>query len=313
MLQGMTSPYQQILDQYLTWAKRKDDIRAVLIVGSRARSDHPADEWADLDIITLTRDLPRYFGDPKWMDRLGEVWARTRHHTAGGEPEWLVAFRGGVDVDFVFQNAGQTAKLVSVISWIERYPLLRRLLPAKTLARIDAARGMGEATFARGYRILLDKDLVLARMAGLHGPPAPFQPPSPMEFASRVEGYWLMVERCVKKVRRGEIVVARSWMDGLYWSALLPMLEWHAHSRVGQSDTWHGGRFLEEWADPRAVAALGDVFAVYSPQGIRGALLASMDLFDWLTRETAEAWGYPCSDYSSQPLGDYLRELLISP
>jgi hypothetical protein len=29
--------------------KKTDDIRAAFIIGSRARADHPADEWSDLD------------------------------------------------------------------------------------------------------------------------------------------------------------------------------------------------------------------------------------------------------------------------
>jgi aminoglycoside 6-adenylyltransferase len=313
MLQSMTAPYQTILDQYLVWAKSREDIRAVLIVGSRARSDHPADEWADLDIITLTRDLPRYFGDPAWMAGFGEVWARTRHHTAGGEPEWLVAFRDGVDVDFVFQDARQTARHVSLFRWLARAPWLRRLLPRKTLAQIEMGRGMGAMTFGRGYRILIDKDNLLTRMVPLLGSPPPYQPPAESEFGARVEGYWLLVERCAKKIRRGEIAVARSWVDSLYWSALLPMIEWHTRaSRGALVDTWHAGRFLEEWVDPRVRAALPLIFAPYDPRAIRSALFASMELFDWLTRETAQELGYAYPDQMPRQINGYVRELLAT-
>ncbi len=75
---------------------------------------------------------------------------------------------------------------------------------------------------------------------------------------------------------------------------LLQMMEWHAHAtRSWDYDTWFQGRFLEEWADPRALAGLRDAFAHYDADDIRRALFATMDLFRWLAMETAERLGYP--------------------
>ena len=71
------------------------------------------------------------------------------------------------------------------------------------------------------------------------------------------------------------------------------MLEWHTRACVGgDCDTWDRGRFIEEWADPRARAALSDVFSRYDADDTWRALFASMDLFGWLGRETAVRLGY---------------------
>jgi aminoglycoside 6-adenylyltransferase len=71
------------------------------------------------------------------------------------------------------------------------------------------------------------------------------------------------------------------------------MLEWHARAVNGPGhDTWMRGRFLEEWADPRAVAQLPEVFAHYDRQDIARALRATMALFRRLAVETARRWGY---------------------
>jgi hypothetical protein len=64
------------------------------------------------------------------------------------------------------------------------------------------------------------------------------------------------------------------------------MLEWHAQSR-GVRDTWFRGRFLEEWADPRALRELEGAFARYDSEDVWRALIATMDLFGWVARETA--------------------------
>jgi aminoglycoside 6-adenylyltransferase len=74
---------------------------------------------------------------------------------------------------------------------------------------------------------------------------------------------------------------------------LLQMLEWHACVGKGwDHDTWDRGRFLEEWADPRAVVALREVFARYDADDTWRALFASMDLFRSLAMETATGLGY---------------------
>ncbi len=46
------------------------------------------------------------------MTEIGKVWARTRHRTAGNDPEWLVAFEGGLDADFVFSDYPKTQSVL---------------------------------------------------------------------------------------------------------------------------------------------------------------------------------------------------------
>jgi aminoglycoside 6-adenylyltransferase len=71
------------------------------------------------------------------------------------------------------------------------------------------------------------------------------------------------------------------------------MIEWHARAIHGDDyDTWHGGRFLEEWADPRLVEALGRAFARYDRDDMSCSLLATMGLFRWLATETADYFGH---------------------
>lgn len=43
--------YNRLIENLVSWAQAQDDIRAAILIGSRARSDHPADEWSDLDVL----------------------------------------------------------------------------------------------------------------------------------------------------------------------------------------------------------------------------------------------------------------------
>ena len=94
--------YEHLVTKFIDWAQTQPDIRAAIVVGSRARVDHPADEWADLDIITYTTNPERYLRQTDWMTNIGKVWASMRSRTAGGDPEWITTFENGYDIDFVF-------------------------------------------------------------------------------------------------------------------------------------------------------------------------------------------------------------------
>ena len=56
----------ELLARFLVWAQQRDDLRAALLVGSRARTDRPADAWSDFDIVLVTTDPERYVADGAW-------------------------------------------------------------------------------------------------------------------------------------------------------------------------------------------------------------------------------------------------------
>jgi predicted nucleotidyltransferase len=52
----ITAAYERLIARYVQWARNEDNIRATVVIGSRARVDHPADAWSDLDVIILVND-----------------------------------------------------------------------------------------------------------------------------------------------------------------------------------------------------------------------------------------------------------------
>jgi aminoglycoside 6-adenylyltransferase len=61
----------QLLQRILEWANSQADIRAVILVGSAARTDHPADEWSDLDLVVIAADPQIYLSTTGWLATLG--------------------------------------------------------------------------------------------------------------------------------------------------------------------------------------------------------------------------------------------------
>jgi len=232
------------------WAQGRDDVHALVLVGSRARVEVPADAWSDHDFVLVVDDVDPWLDEAGWLAELGRpVLSFVEEAAAGGLRERRVLFAEGTDADFT---------LVAL-------PQLETVL-----ARPDVA-----AVLARGFRVLVDKGV-------LPPLPAPGAPVAP-EYPALVEEFWYQAILAARKLRRGELhVAAQSCNCGLR-SLLRRALELEA--RAAGRDPWHGGRFLERWADPARRAALSQATARDDPADVARAITAACGLFDEVCEE----------------------------
>jgi aminoglycoside 6-adenylyltransferase len=277
-MDAITQAYEQVIERFVQWAAHEDDIRAAIIIGSRARvDDHPADEWADLDLMVVTKNPDRLINDSDWVAQLGVPILTFVEATAGGnEKERRVLFEGGLDVDFaIFPYAR--------MQWVLSNPL------TPELAR-DLSISLG-----RGLRMVVDKEGIFAQLEQILAnlPAQAEPPPTADEFLHNIQDFWYHALWTAKHLRRGEIWWAKGGCDWRLKHLLSQMLQWHARATQGeQHDTWFRGRFLEQWADPRAISELRAVFAHYDEADIWRALFATMEVFRWLAVETAVRYAY---------------------
>jgi aminoglycoside 6-adenylyltransferase len=299
--------YEQLTERFTKWAQTRPDIRLAFVVGSRARmEDHPADEWADLDIIICTTDPKRYLSTTEWVENIGKPWLTFLEDTGTGDlKERRVLFEGGLDVDFAIISWGVVRMLLWLLRIQSRFPRLLRLPLLQPLQHL--LRGFNDLA-NRGIRVLLDKNgmskyLVPATAEPLH-------PPARAEFLEVVNDFWYHAVWTAKHLRRGELWWAKSGCDvHLKW-LLRRMMEWHTRAMKGQDyDTWMRGRFLEEWADPRALEELPRAFAHYDKDDVWHALFATMDLFRWLSVETAERLGYSYPTFGVERATELVKDL----
>jgi hypothetical protein len=89
------------------------------------------------------------------------------------------------------------------------------------------------------------------------------------------------------------------------------MIEWHALAEHDwKHDVWFLGRFLEEWATPKAVEGLRKCFGEYDEKAVKGSLLAAIELFSSLALETAEKLGYPCPTEMNKNVTKWIRKCI---
>lgn len=266
------SSYDRLIERFVAWAKDEANIRAAVVIGSRARADHPADEWADLDLLILANDPKPLVEKDDWLGGMGTPWITFVERIPGdGGFERRVLFEGGLDVDFAPLPADEMRRMAG-----------RPLPPIMA----DIIR--------RGVRFILDKDGFETMVRAARTDPASVESPGKDEFLNLVNDFWYHTVWTAKHLRRGELWLAHSCCDMYLKELLRRMMEWHARAaRGGAVDTWMRGRFLEEWAGPEAAAALPFVFARHDPEDVWRALRATMDLFTVLAVETAGALGHP--------------------
>jgi aminoglycoside 6-adenylyltransferase len=179
ILQG----YEQLIQNFVQWAQTQDDIRLAFVLGSRARTDHPADEWSDLDLAVVTKDIRPYIDQADWIKHIGKPRLTFIEKTPDGvSVERRVLFDGELDVDFA-------------------------MMPLEMIQAM-AEKGMNPDTadvFRRGVRVVLDKDNLLPdpdKYASAWKPP---EPPSEAEFLQAVNDFWYHALWTAKHLRRGEL------------------------------------------------------------------------------------------------------------
>jgi aminoglycoside 6-adenylyltransferase len=265
LLLNVNSRNDLLIAAVVDWARETDDVRGVLLVGSQARRDTPADRWSDLDLVLFVDEPGRYAHDTAWVARFGTPALTFLEPTSvGGRVERRVLYEDGVDVDF---------------------PLLEA-----TAARELAVTPGADVVLARGYLVLHDEIGIEDVLAELPAP-EPRALPDAAAFTQLASDFWHHGLWAAKKLRRGEVFSAISCLDGYMKWRLLELLEWHARAVDPAVDTWHDGRFLERWADPGALAALERAYAHYDLRDVARALWETLDLFQGLEAETATRLG----------------------
>jgi len=247
------------------WAREREDVRAVLVVGSQVRSGVPADRWSDLDVGLFVDEPRRLAEDATWVEEFGTPVLTFLEPTGfGAQVERRVLYETGEDVDFPMLEAS---------TWQE-----------------FGAHPEAQDVLSRGYRLLYDELGLEAELAAVTPPPA-LELPDSAAFEELASDFWYHALWVAKKLRRGEVYTALLCLDGYLKMRLVTLLEWHARALDPSVDTWHNGRFLERWADPGALAALESAYAHYDLRDVTRALWATIDLWQAVEEETARRLG----------------------
>jgi len=272
-----------LLDRITEWAEGVDDVRTVALVGSQARTETPADEYSDADVILVTTDPHRYLDDGAWLSEIAPYGLTMVEPAAiGGGMERRAIFDPGLAVDFAIVPP----ELIAV---------------AATLPDI-------QDIFQRGFRVLVDKDGIAAEVDAARTEPPPIAPPTASEFENVVGDFWYHAVFAARKCARGELWLATSGVNSYLAGLLLKMMQWQA--RAAGRDPWFRGRFVERWVDSDVARLLPQVFARYESADVARAIPAMGDAFRTAALKVAEQLDFVYQEDADAYASKLVREAL---
>ncbi|QGH32890.1 aminoglycoside adenylyltransferase [Gracilibacillus salitolerans] len=263
--------YDKIMERFLSFVEKEQNIRAVIIVGSRARQDKPADQYSDLDLVIFAENPNLLLDHKEWLAQIGKSYITFLENTAvGGGMERRVLFEGGLDVDFA-------SFPISAISEMESQDQVLSVL-------------------SKGVEVLIDKDNSIPSLKK-HIKTDFSKNEIPEDIENTMQDFWYHAVLAAKKLCRGELLEGKSICDSYMKNLLISFIRTHAKLKNGiEFNTWHGFRFFEEWADPAVVRKFKKIYAHYEEEDVWKALIHTMKLFNEVTIEVCKLKNLPYPD-----------------
>jgi aminoglycoside 6-adenylyltransferase len=253
------------LDKIVKWATGRPDIVSLIMTGSRAQRVGPVDEHSDYDLEIFSSEPSLYTSSDAWMSDIGKVWVYLPEEMEGRCETRLVVFEGGAKVDFAILSVSALEETVETQKLDELYE--------------------------RGYRVLVDKRGLAARLPQPSCLPPARRAPTEAEFQANIREFWFEASHIPKYLQRGDLWVV-AFRDWTMKELLLEMLEWHALSTGEGKDVRHIGMGMKEWVRPDLWQRLDQVFGRFDAADSWRALLATTSLFRDVAVETASNLGY---------------------
>jgi len=253
-----------ILSRIIEWAEREKGIRALFLVGSRARNES-VDALADFDISVFAETNHPYTTNNQWLSEIEKVWVCVpEKFTREDEivPTRLVIFEAGVKVDFAFYG----------------------------LHVLDELADGDELD--TGFKVLLDKDGTTQRLKPPTFGKLKHAKPDENEFVNLVNEFWFETTYVAKYLKRDELWLAK-FIDCNLKKFLLKIIEWHEQSKHNWDyETYYMGKGMKSWASADTWRSLHQTFAHFDGDDSWDSLFATINLFRHLAKETAEMLGF---------------------
>ena len=282
-----TTSETDVLGRVVQWAKGQPLVRAVILESSRAVGQAAIDRFSDYDILLVVSDVRPFADDDAWQRYFAEPLVRfgDAFDVLGFKVYMrLVLYQEHTKIDYaiwsveLLQHVVERQEYTDLLDW--------------------------------GYRVLLDKDELAARL------PTPtrtaFIPPKPTEkeYLALIEEFWWESTYAAKCLWRDELTFAKYNLEVVMKvELLLRLLEWRIEldhdwlwkpgvlgrglKRVLPSDLWSA--FERTYAGP-GIAENWD------------ALFATTALFRRIAREVGQALGYAYPEELDRGVSAYLDE-----
>jgi aminoglycoside 6-adenylyltransferase len=265
----------------LGFARDRDDVRAVVMTGSRANPKATQDRFQDYDITYLVEDvapyrqnwqIPLYFGEIMILQTPDDMGASVSIEMSYA---YLMQFTDGNRMDLMFRPAADVAPIV-----------------ADSLSRV-----------------LLDKDQRFALPPPCLRSYLPHKPTA-KEFADCCNEFWWVNSYVAKGLYRDQIPYAKGMLDGSIRSQLLQMLTWYVGVTTDfQISVGLMGKYLKTHLADDLWRLVERTYSDAQPDNIWESLFVTNELFRRVGRVTAQTFGFAYPEQEDAAVSSLLRNI----
>jgi len=278
---------KEMFDLILNVAQNDDNIRAVIMNGSRANPNAKRDPFQDYDIVYFVRDVEPYIRNKEFIRPFGELMILQM-------PEDMV--------DPPAENDGHYAYLMQFLDGN------RIDLSFYSLENINACIADSLTI------VLLDKDHLIPEL------PLPSErdylpkPPTAKQFDDCCTEFWWVSPYAAKGLWRDELTYSKHMLDVYVREQLMKMLFWYFGVQTDfQRSPGKMGKYFKECLEPDIWRQPESTYADSRSEHIWESLLAMGNLFRQTARYVAKHFGFDYPEQDDKNVTSYLHHIRSLP
>jgi aminoglycoside 6-adenylyltransferase len=274
---------KEMLDLILNVAQRDDNIRAVIMNGSRVNPHAKKDPFQDYDMVYFVRDVEPYKRNQTFIKPFGELMIlQTPEDMVDPPPDndghytYLMQFSDGTRID---------------LSLFSLHTIQTLIADSLTI-------------------VILDKDHLTPKLP----PPSDrdYLPkkPTAKQFDDCCNEFWWVSVYVAKGLWRDELTYTKHMLDVFVREQLMKMLIWYVGVETDfQKSPGKMGKYFKECLDPESWGLLKNTYAGSQSEHIWESLFVMGDLFRRTGHCVAEHFGFNYPEQDDNNVTDYLHHI----
>lgn len=274
---------KEMLDLILNVAKNDENIRAVVMNGSRVNPNAKKDPFQDFDIVYFVTDVAPYRRNNTFISQYGELMILQTPEDMGSPPPeddghyaYLMQFLDGNRIDLSFYS-------------LENIP-----------ACIEDSLTI----------VLLDKDHCIPDLPRPTDRSYLPQKPTAKQFDDCCNEFWWVSTYVAKGLWRDELTYTKHILDVYVREELIKMLTWYIGTQTDfQKSPGKMGKYFNQFLTPAMWEQLQSTYADWQTEHIWDSLFVMCNLFRETGRAVGEHFGFHYPDQDDKNVTNYLKHV----
>ncbi|HEY8364817.1 MAG TPA: aminoglycoside 6-adenylyltransferase [Haloplasmataceae bacterium] len=268
--------FDTVLNKILEFAKKRDDIRIVILNGSRVNPNAPIDMFQDYDVLMITNNPNYYNTNQEWIKTFGELVMIQHNYINIDKHIYLMLFKDLVRIDMTFFSLDKLSELEE-----------------------------DSLSF-----VLLDKDNIIKALPNPSEVSYYVKRPSEKEFQKIINDFFWSLNNVVKGIYRDEIVYVKMMYEYVVKENLITVLNWYIGIKYDfQVNPGKFGKWFKRFLPKDLYDLLLLTYSDTNYENIWNSLFYACELMRRVGTETAKYLGFTYPIQIDRNMLEYLQKV----